>query len=74
MTNPIPAEWSEGFTADMRADAANSGYVDRRSSNGGGYKKQEIGSVCKDWERMAGWIKNVEALQRMGNTTHVRQR
>jgi len=44
----IVRAWSEGFTADMRANAADSGYADRRSSNGGGYKKQEIGSVCKD--------------------------
>ena len=33
--------WTEGFTADMRADAAASGIVDRRASNGGGHVKEE---------------------------------
>ena len=38
--------WTEGFMRDMRADATDSGIVDRRCSNGGGHVKEEMGSIA----------------------------
>ena len=43
--NDIVRAWTEGFEDDMRADAAASGCGDRRMSNGGGYKKEQLCSI-----------------------------